>query len=88
MASNHLEDIVNRQNGSSSLQVVFSDIVSFSKRKTAIQREVIDKFTELNEKAIEMISQKYISAAQKLSLNFASDLIKIPTGDGLALAIH
>jgi len=61
------------------------DIVDYSKRKSTIQKKVIENFTKTSQDALQVISQKYIEYAQENNINFASDIIKIPTGDGLAV---
>jgi len=83
--SNYLENIINAKRGAINLQIVFTDIVDYSKRKSTIQKKVIDNFTKLSQEALESTSQQYIKYAQENDLNFATDLIKIPTGDGLAV---
>lgn len=83
--SNHLSDIYDAKKGTANLQVVFSDIVGYSNRKSSIQKEVIDNFTKINKNALEILSQKYIKYAQENNLNIDKDIIKIPTGDGLAI---
>ena len=83
--SPHLKDILEAKKGSANLEVVFMDIVDYSKRKSSIQKKVIDNFTETSQDALRVISQKYIEYAQENNINFVSDILKIPTGDGLAV---
>lgn len=83
--SNHLKDIYETKKGAVNLQVVFSDIIDYSKRKSTIQKDVIDNFTKLNQNALEDLSKKYIKYAQENDINIDNDIIKIPTGDGLAV---
>lgn len=83
--SNYLENIINTKRGAINLQIVFTDIVDYSKRKSTMQKKVIENFTKLSQDALESTSQQYIKYAQENDLNFATDLIKIPTGDGLAV---
>lgn len=83
--SKYLSDIYDTKNGTANLQVVFSDIVGYSNRKSSIQKEVIDNFTKINQNALEILSQKYIKYAQENDINIDKDIIKIPTGDGLAV---
>lgn len=83
--STHLKGIYDTKKGALNLQIVFSDIVDYSKRKSTIQKKVIDNFTELNQSALENLSKNYIKYAQENEINISNDIIKIPTGDGLAL---
>lgn len=84
--SSHVKDILEAKKGPVNLEVVFMDIVDYSKRKSTIQKKVIDNFTKTSQDALQVISQTYIEYAQENNVNFASDIIKIPTGDGLAVA--
>ena len=83
--STHLKDILEAKKGPINLEVVFMDIVNYSKRKSTIQKKVIDNFTKISQEALRVISQNYVEYAQENTINFASDIIKIPTGDGLAV---
>ena len=83
--SSHLKDILESKKGPVNMEVVFMDIVDYSKRKSTIQKKVIDNFTKISQDGLQIISQKYIEYAQENNINFASDIIKIPTGDGLAV---
>ena len=83
--SPHLNDILDSIKGPINTAVVFMDIVDYSKRKSTIQKKVIDNFTKISTDGLQAISQKYIEYAQDNNVNFSSDIIKIPTGDGLAV---
>ena len=83
--SDYLKNIISVKKGAINLQVVFVDISNYSKRKSTIQKKVINNFTNISQEALESISQMYIKYAQDNNLNFATDIIKIPTGDGLAI---
>ena len=83
--STHLKEIYDTKKGALNLQIVFSDIVDYSKRKSTIQKKVIDNFTKINQNALEELSKKHITYAQQNEININNDIIKIPTGDGLAL---
>jgi len=82
--STYLNNIYSEKEGAVNLEIVFSDIVDYSKRKSRIQKKVIDNFTEITQNALENLSKNYISYAQKNEINISNDIIKIPTGDGLA----
>ena len=83
--SDYLKNIISVKKGAINLQVVFVDISNYSKRKSTIQKRVINNFTNISQDALESISQMYIKYAQDNNLNFVTDIIKIPTGDGLAI---
>jgi class 3 adenylate cyclase len=85
MTSKHLEDLISKQHGSTTMQVVFVDIVSYSKRKSTVQRTLIDEFTRVVNEGLHAIGQKYLQYSQSHDANFANDIIKIPTGDGIAV---
>jgi hypothetical protein len=85
MSSNHLEAVITKNHGSTTMQVVFFDIVSYSKRKSTAQYALIEKFTVLVNQALNLVGQKYLQYAQDHDANFAHDIIKIPTGDGAAV---
>jgi hypothetical protein len=67
------------------MQVVFVDVEKYSRRRTLTQIQVIDALTECFKKALAAVSQSYIGYAQANSLNFQTDIIKLPTGDGAAI---
>jgi len=46
--SAHLKEIYDTKKGALNLQIVFSDIVDYSKRKSTIQKKVIDNFYNKN----------------------------------------
>lgn len=83
--SSHLKEVFEVKKGAINLQVVFSDIVDYSKRKSTVQKRVIDNFTKLSQNALESVSKEYTQYAQNNNINFATDILKIPTGDGLAV---
>lgn len=83
--SSHLKEVFEIKKGTVNLQVVFSDIVDYSKRKSTAQKGVIDNFTKINQNSLESVSKEHTQYAQENNINFATDIIKIPTGDGLAV---
>jgi len=83
--SPHLSDIIEKQNRTSTISVVFVDIEKYSKRRTVNQIAVVDSFTACLKDALQEISKSYIAYAQANNLNFDSDVIKLPTGDGAAI---
>jgi hypothetical protein len=87
-SSTHLEKIIHAYKGIATLQVVFSDIEKYSKRKTTIQIMVINEFTACLRHALDEISsmKPHVLYAQDNSINFQTDIITVPTGDGAAIA--
>lgn len=85
MLSEYLSGILKNHNGITNMQVAFFDVESYSKRRTAAQVQVIDAFTECLKKSLEEIAKKYIDYWQKNNINMSTDLILIPTGDGVAV---
>lgn len=83
--SKHLNAILTRHNRTANLQVVFVDIVKYSKRRTLTQTEVIDQFTACLTRALKALARDHIDYAQANQLNFSTDVIVIPTGDGAAV---
>jgi class 3 adenylate cyclase len=84
--SEHLEGIVARHERVANVQVVFADVESYSKRRTQNQIAVIDAFAGCLRTALQSVATRYITYAQANNVNFATDLIKLPTGDGAAIA--
>lgn len=83
--SKHLNRILNQKNRTASVQIVFVDIVKYSKRRTQLQVAVIDRFTECVRMALDATAKQYIDYIQQNEVNFYADTIKVPTGDGVAL---
>lgn len=83
--STHLSNIVEKQNRISNLLVVFVDVEKYSRRRTVNQISVVDSLTQSLKKALSDVSKDYISYAQTNNLNFETDIIKLPTGDGAAI---
>jgi hypothetical protein len=83
--STHLDDIIAKQHGATNVMVVFLDVIKYSLRKSVMQQRVINAFNAVLQQSCDAISKDYATDAQKLDLNFANDIIKIPTGDGAAI---
>src|SRR5579862_2059861 len=83
--SNHLDDIIAKQHGATNVLVVFLDVIKYSLRKSVMQQRIINAFNDTLQQACDDISKKYALEAQKRTINFATDIIKIPTGDGAAI---
>jgi hypothetical protein len=84
--SEYLDRIISRQNRTATLKVVFVDVQSYSKRRSQAQVSVIDAFMECLSKALKTTSQKYIEYTQANDMNFHTDIIVLPSGDGAAIA--
>lgn len=65
--------------------MVFLDIERYSTRRTLNQLDVIDAMTACVAEALEGVGKQYLAYAQKNNLNFKTDIISIPTGDGAAV---
>jgi len=85
--SKHLESIINTKNQICDMQIVFIDIVKYSKRKTVRQVELINRFTKLIKSALTETNKEYFESFSNNNLNLSSDSIIIPTGDGLAIGM-
>lgn len=83
--SAHLTNIIEKQNRTSSISVVFVDIEKYSKRRTVNQISVVDALTSSLREALKETARQYISYIQANNLNFETDVIKLPTGDGAAI---
>lgn len=64
-------------------QVVFLDIEKYSKRKSSAQLNCVNKFTKILKKTIQNISEEIKNFSTDFSIE--KDLIKLPTGDGVAI---
>ena len=85
MPSKILDEILQKRNRTSNLQVVFLDVISYSKRRSQSQASVIDGFMKVLAKSIDGISAQYVTYAQENGLNFKDDIIALPAGDGAAI---
>jgi class 3 adenylate cyclase len=85
MPSQLLDRIYDHQNRTLNAKVVFADIVSYSKRRSQMQAEVVDGFVRSLKKALESTASKLISYIQSNEINFNTDVIRIPSGDGAAI---
>lgn len=83
--SDYIENIISRKNRTSNIKVVFTDVQSYSKRRSQNQIAVVDAFMECLSKALKTTSQEYIDYAQTNNINFQTDIIALPSGDGAAI---
>jgi hypothetical protein len=84
-SSTHLDKIIAKYNRKANLQVIFVDIEKYSKRRSLTQISVIDSFTNTLKESLNATSQKFSDYIKINKINFQSDIIKIPTGDGAAI---
>lgn len=82
--SRHLSEIMDRHNRIATLQVVFTDVEKYSRRRTQSQIAVIDSLTKCMKQALSSVSKTYLEYAQSNNVNFQTDIISLPTGDGAA----
>ena len=80
-----LSEIVAKNNRTGVLQVVFLDVEKYSRRRTLTQIEVIDSFTGSVTKALTDTAKEFVEYANTNNLNFQTDVIRLPTGDGAAI---
>ena len=80
--SEHIEQIIDRQEGVDNLQVVFVDIEKYSRCNTVRQREIISLFNKPLEDAKMETTRKYAEKLGDNNINLKNDLIFLPTGDG------
>lgn len=83
--STHLDAIIDKHNQVCTLQVVFIDIEKYSQRRTSRQVTVINSFTESVKASLDEVAKLNIGFLQSNNLNFLTDIIIIPTGDGCAV---
>ncbi|MGH7487288.1 MAG: hypothetical protein ACREMY_17065 [bacterium] len=86
MSSKHLDEILDRHNQITNALVVVADIEKYSQRRTLAQVAVVEAFTSNVAGALEDVSKEYVTYAQKNSVNFETDILRLPTGDGVVVA--
>ena len=84
--SPYLEDKMKRANSYCHMQVVFVDMVSYSRRKSFAQVKVIDAFMQSIETALLHIASQYVAYAQQSEVHIRRDVVVLPSGDGAAIA--
>lgn len=82
--SKHLSEIMEQHKQIANLQVVFLDVESYSQRRTLTQIQVVDALTKCLASALSEVSKEFVEYAQTNSINFQTDIIRLPTGDGAA----
>lgn len=84
--SRYLQEKMTKDNCYSNMQVVFVDIVSYSRRKSYAQVEVIRAFMKSIEEALFSTAQEFVSDTQKIDAQLRRDVVVLPSGDGAAIA--
>jgi formylglycine-generating enzyme required for sulfatase activity/class 3 adenylate cyclase len=83
--SPYLDEKLANKNATCNMQVVFVDIVSYSKRKAHAQVEVIEAFMASMEQALTDTARQYLGHLTKNDLNLRRDIVVLPAGDGAAI---
>lgn len=83
--SEYLEKIFTFRNRICQMQIVFVDIVSYSRRNTHRQVELIDVFTQLIKDTIPETHKHHFRYFQDNHIDLIRDIIILPTGDGVAI---
>lgn len=86
--SNLLIEIYEKRNQIISLQIVFVDIVKYSSRAVASQRDVLKRFTSCLGVALRELPALSNEVGELVTSHpaFYASVIKLPTGDGAAVA--
>jgi class 3 adenylate cyclase len=86
MAKSKIFDaILEMDNRTAPLKVVFVDVQAFSKRRSRTQAEVVNAFMACLKEALERVSRQYAEIARADGLDFQDDVIAISSGDGAAV---
>lgn len=85
MKSEYLDTIIEKRNQTTGLKVVFVDVKSYSKRRSQTQVDVVSAFMECLTEAKQEVSREFVVFAQDNNVNFKTDIIVLPTGDGAAI---
>jgi class 3 adenylate cyclase len=87
--SGYLADKMDRkrgvQRGICTMQIVFSDIVAYSLRKTYAQVEVVEAFTGCFTGALAETARLYVDEMAELRAHLQHDAVRLSTGDGVAI---
>lgn len=83
--STHLEGIITFRDGTTELEMVFVDIEKYSQRRTYRQRQVLDVFATCVNSAIGAVGDRYEDRLRRSRFDLSTDLIVLPTGDGIGV---
>ena len=81
-----LEEKMAKANCYCAMQVVFVDIVAYSKRRSYAQLNVINAFMRSLEAALSQTARAYVDYTQTLDVQIRRDVVVLPSGDGAAVA--
>jgi hypothetical protein len=81
----HLDRLLINQNGITSAQVASCDVVNYSCRKSSVQRKIVDKLQEDVTLSLADTSASYADYARVNEIELNDDVVKLATGDGIAL---
>lgn len=73
------------QRGICTMQIIFTDIVAYSLRKTYAQVNVIEAFTECFTGALAETARLYVNEMAELHAHLHHDAVRLSTGDGVAI---
>lgn len=85
--SPYLDQIITKKNSACNMQIVFVDIVSYSKRNSHAQVEVINAFRQCMEAALSATAQHFAAFLQTARLGLRENVILVPAGDGAAVGL-
>jgi sulfatase modifying factor 1 len=81
-SSKYLAERMERSNAYCSMQIVFVDIVSYSKRRSHAQVGVIGKFMEAIESALKATAKHFVEDLQRIDVHLRPNIVLLPLGDG------
>lgn len=84
--SRYLEKKMSIDNCYSNMQIVFVDIVSYSRRRSHAQVTVINAFMRCIEEALNCTAREYVDYTQGIDVHLRKDVVVLPSGDGAAIA--
>jgi|GEM_PF-3586016 len=84
--STYLQKKMEMPNSICYMQVVFVDIVKYSKRISLCQEQVIYAFMSSIKTALNNTGKKYYEDINHFDFNMNRDVVKLPSGDGAAIA--
>ncbi|HST32048.1 MAG TPA: SUMF1/EgtB/PvdO family nonheme iron enzyme [Solirubrobacteraceae bacterium] len=82
--SRYLARKMTKDKGICGMQIVFADIVAYSRRRTYWQVPTILAFTNCFKEALSATASAYTEQMSDLDAHLQRDLVVVPTGDGVA----
>jgi class 3 adenylate cyclase len=80
--STHIETIISKHNRTANVQVVFTDIEKYSRRRSQLQISIIDGFIRVLGNALAETQTQYAQYVQANDINIPKDVLILPSGDG------